>query len=313
MQDSSTGFSSILKVGFTTEGTRVLQDLFGEKAIQFPKPISLIEEVISQSTNSEERIFDFFAGSGTTGQAVINLNRKDDGLRKYMLCEMGGYFGSVLLPRVKKSIFASQWSDGKPVSRDGASQLVKYHVLEQYEDTLNNIEVKQDGDGGLAAALFGDDYILRYLLDLETRGSASLLNLEKLDDPFNYKLKVKNGDGLVERPVDLVETFAYLLGLTVRKVRSFTDPEAAGRRYKALLGEKDGKTTVTVWREAKTLEGSVEGLLRDREFVKETILPALMDAGQAPARLLLNGAFAMDGGEAIEPEFYRLMFAEVLA
>ena len=283
-------------------------------AFTSPKPTALIRRVTE--VNPSSIVLDFFAGSGTTGNAVINFNRQNDDeaeTRKYLLCEMGGYFGSVLLPRVKKSIFASQWSDGKPVSRDGASQLVKYHVLEQYEDTLNNIEVKQDGDGGLAAALFGDDYILRYLLDLETRGSASLLNLEKLDDPFNYKLKVKNGDGLVERPVDLVETFAYLLGLTVRKVRSFIDPEAAGRRYKALLGEKDGKTTVTVWREAKTLEGSVEGLLRDRAFVKETLLPALLGAGQVPNRLLLNGAFAMDGGEAIEPEFYRLMFAEVIS
>jgi len=57
---------------------------------------------------------DFFAGSGTTGHAVINLNREDGGRRKFILVEMAQYFDTVLLPRIKKVTFTPEWKDGKP-------------------------------------------------------------------------------------------------------------------------------------------------------------------------------------------------------
>ena len=57
---------------------------------------------------------DYFAGSGTTGHATINLNREDGGQRKFILVEMGKYFDTLLLPRIKKVAFTPQWKDGKP-------------------------------------------------------------------------------------------------------------------------------------------------------------------------------------------------------
>jgi adenine-specific DNA-methyltransferase len=66
-------------------------------------------------------ILDFFAGSGTTGHAVIDLNREDGGGRKYILVEMGEYFETVLKPRILKVIYSKDWKDGKPVSREGTS------------------------------------------------------------------------------------------------------------------------------------------------------------------------------------------------
>lgn len=59
---------------------------------------------------------DYFAGSGTTGHAVINLNREDGGKRKYILVEMGDHFDTVLKPRLEKVVFARDWKDGKPQS-----------------------------------------------------------------------------------------------------------------------------------------------------------------------------------------------------
>lgn len=85
-----TGFSTIMDVGFTTEGTREIQALFGEKIIQFPKPLSLIKALVKQGTSQYDNdiVMDFFAGSCTTAQAVHELNSEDDGNRRYILVQL---------------------------------------------------------------------------------------------------------------------------------------------------------------------------------------------------------------------------------
>jgi adenine-specific DNA-methyltransferase len=69
---------------------------------------------------------------------------------------------------------------------------------------------------------FGDDYLLKYFLDFETRESPYLLNIESLKNPFAYKLKVNLSE--VGEPqelvVDIPETFNYLLGLKVKKIKA---------------------------------------------------------------------------------------------
>lgn len=84
-----TGFSSWLDVGQTTEGTRIIQGLFGEKVFPFSKPISLMLTLIDQGTeDKDEIVLDFFAGSGTTGHAVLELNKQDEGKRKFILVQL---------------------------------------------------------------------------------------------------------------------------------------------------------------------------------------------------------------------------------
>jgi len=84
-----TGFSSWLDVGQTTEGTRVIQELFGEKVFPFSKPLSLMEALADQGTeHGDGIILDFFAGSGTTAQAVLNLNKRDGGSRRFVLVQL---------------------------------------------------------------------------------------------------------------------------------------------------------------------------------------------------------------------------------
>ncbi len=102
-------------------------------------PTSLYEKLINASSiNGNGITLDFFAGSGTTAHAVLNLNREDGGQRKYLLVEMGEYFHTVLLPRIKKVIYSADWKDGKPTTRNGSSHFLKYYTLEQYEETLKN-------------------------------------------------------------------------------------------------------------------------------------------------------------------------------
>jgi len=145
------------------------------------------------------------------------------------------------------------------------------------------------------------------MLDFETLGNASLLNLDMFKDPFAYKLKVQEGDEIVERPVDVVETFNYLLGLQVKKVRAFQDN---GRLYRAVLGEKNGKRVAIVWRSVMGLEDNEEALIKDKACIEKTVLPALQGEAMAD-RVLVNGACFVKDAEAIEPEFHRLMFAPV--
>ena len=83
-----TGFSSILEIGFTTEGTREIQDLFGEKVFQFPKPVDLIKTFVHQTTSGSDVIVDFFAGSCTTAQAILEMNREDGGSRRVILVQL---------------------------------------------------------------------------------------------------------------------------------------------------------------------------------------------------------------------------------
>lgn len=278
---------------------------------EFPycHPVSLYEDLTGAGVSDTEGMtFDFFGGSGTSGHAIINLNREDGGVRKYVLAESEAYFDTILLPRLKKVVFCSDWKDGKPVGGKGVSHLLKYHVLEQYDDTLNNLAFPRAKEGELALKRFGDEYLLRYMLDIETAGSASLLAVEQLRHPFDYRLKVQEGDEIAERPVDVVETFNYLLGLHVKKLREVYDGK---RRYRVTLGEsRTGKSVVVVWRDMDGLESSKEALQRDRQFVEGEILPALLGKDAKPDRLLVNQPYAGEA-EPIEPEFKRLMFAPI--
>ncbi len=85
-----TGFSSVQDPGFTTDGTRELEELFGEKILGFPKPHKLVSLLLSQATAvaNGDLVVDFFAGSGTTAHALLELNKQDGGNRKFILVQL---------------------------------------------------------------------------------------------------------------------------------------------------------------------------------------------------------------------------------
>ena len=201
------------KYSATSYGTKLLIDIFGkESRFSYPKSIHLVKDCAFYWSNPNSRVLDYFAGSGTTAHAVISLNREDDGKRKYTLVEMGAYFDYTTLPRVKKVVYAPDWKNGKPQQRDkGISQIIKYMRLESYEDALSNIELSDDG--GRLAALLGEEYLIHYMVDLESRGS--LLDVEAFSNPFAYTMKITEKNECKERSIDLCETFNYLIGLTV--------------------------------------------------------------------------------------------------
>ena len=184
----------------------------------YPKSIYNVQDCILAGMGEQKKgyILDFFAGSGTTAHAVISINKTDNGSRKYILAEMGNYFDVATRTRVEKAVYSEDWNNGKPVSRKGVSQCFKYIRLEQYEDTLNNLEVN-DGFGKPD----NESYVLRYMLDTESRDS--LINTKDFVRPFDYTIKTTRDNELVDTPVDLMDTFNYLIGLHVDSIHWHKD------------------------------------------------------------------------------------------
>ena len=282
-------------------GANLLTDIMGDRnTFSYPKSIHTVSDAIGAV--SGETTLDYFAGSGTTGHAVINLNREDGGRRKFILVEMGEHFDTVLMPRLKKVAFSPEWKGGtatRPATAEEAERgprIIKYFRLESYEDALNNIEFEAESDEGL----FGlEDYMLRYMLQWETRESATLLNVAALERPFDYTLRLNGNAEGEEVAVDLPETFNYLLGLAVRTRRVYDDE---GRRYLVYAGRtRDERNAVIIWRDT---EGwTPEDRERDRDFV------AAHDMTAGADDVWMNGDTMVKDARPLDTLFKQRMFA----
>lgn len=230
-------------------GTQPLNNILGAQLFSFPKSIYTVQDCVSASLNNNKRgvVLDYFAGSATTAHAVINLNRKGNN-NKYILCEMGMYFDKVTRTRVEKVSYSEDWNNGKPISRNGISQCFKYIRLEQYEDTLNNLEIKEQQTDWTNEE-FQESYMLSYMLDTETRDS--LLNLKWFENPFEMTLKTTKDNELVETKVDMVETFNYLIGLNVETEDWYQDDNICVVQGKT---HREGLKTLVIWRNCNTVD-----------------------------------------------------------
>lgn len=313
------------KYDASEHGTKVIQSILGEeqaKCFSYPKSIYTVTEIISAQIGEDIKpiILDYFAGSGTTAHAVINLNREDGGKRKYILVEQAEYFNTVLKPRVQKVIYSKEWKDGEPQADGdgnfhGVPQIVKVLKLESYEDTLNNLQLhKPDLLEHTLSKQTAQDYLLHYMLDMESRDS--LLSSDDFRKPFDYRLNIATDSAGAYTPqvIDLVETFNYLLGLRVASV----EDRRYDKGYVFIEGHLDGERVLLLWRDCERWDyQSLPQLLRkkqinpqDNEFAEIYIngdhtLPTVWqdnDAEGGMARTLKI--------RSIEAEFLRLMFAE---
>ena len=258
-----------------TFGANLLGDVMGKhNPFPYPKSVHTVEDaVFAASVNHNGYCMDFFAGSGTTGHAVINLNREDGGKRKFILIEMGEHFDSVLIPRIKKVTFSPEWKNGRPEractseEAERSPLIIKYIRLESYEDALDGIAF-DDEPTRLMVDDSLDGYLLKYMLRWETKHSETLLNAAKLSRPVRLSAAHARNGEIVERRADVAETFAYLLGLKVRTRRVY---ENDGQRYLVHRGETleaPGRDVAVVWRET---EGwTRDEFERDRRFVAES-------------------------------------------
>ncbi len=308
------------KVFLTSESKRQMPSVISDSGrgkidldklgLDFPycHPVSLYGEMLAAAApKSNDLALDYFAGSGTTGHAVVNLNREDGGRRKYLLVDIGQHFDTVLLPRMKKVIYSSDWKDGKPVSRKGVSQLFKYVRLESYEDTMDSLETapRSDEKNELLARhpALGEDYRLRYALGEETSGSACLLGKE-FADPFAYTLSVVRNGERREVKADLPETFNYLIGLHVESRRRIED-------VLAIAGANaEGRKCLILWRNLEQTDNDAldAWLVRNRQR-----FAGPLDLIYANGDHTLNAVKPPNEtwtAETIEPLFRELMFEE---
>jgi len=232
---------------------KTLRSMFPAVEFTAPKPVAFIEDIIQHSAKDGDTVLDFTAGSGTVAHACISLQQERRMNVGYILVEMAEHFDTVMLPRIKKAVYSSDWKRGKPVSRKGVSHMFKYVRLESYEDTLNNLGLSrtdQQQDLLTRSDAFREDYTLRYMLDVESRGSPSLLNIEQFEDPFDYRLNIATGNVGETKPVsvDLVETFNYLIGLTVRHIDTI-------RGVKVVDGTNPKNERILIlWRKVKEVD-----------------------------------------------------------
>lgn len=180
--------------GTNQEGARVVAEIFGDRAFNYAKPLSLIKNLLSQATRPGDIVLDFFAGSGTTGHAVMALNAEDRGARRFVLCS---------------STEATTKDPGKNLCRDVCAERMR-RVMGGYGqqvglgggfaylqlDKLDIADVPFDGSSTHAAQLLmlryrqeaatslADDTILQLAFD----GELAILLLTHVDDETLMRL-----------------------------------------------------------------------------------------------------------------------------
>lgn len=121
----------------TDEGGLEIQELLKKKSFTFPKPSRLLKHLFSVvDTKKDSVIMDFFSGSGTTAQAVLELNKKDGGNRQFILCEQLDYVDTVTMPRVKKVI-----------KKIGAGDFVYLELMKWNENFVEKIQKTKTKEG----------------------------------------------------------------------------------------------------------------------------------------------------------------------
>ncbi len=88
LQNEFVAFPSIIDDVFTSDGTAEVRKMFGEEIFNFTKPTKLLEQIVEQATDRDSLVLDFFAGSGSTGQAVMAKNAADGGYRRFILVQL---------------------------------------------------------------------------------------------------------------------------------------------------------------------------------------------------------------------------------
>ncbi|SFW36041.1 adenine-specific DNA-methyltransferase [Prevotellaceae bacterium HUN156] len=219
-------------------------DLHNEGGVQLKKgkkPEKLINRIFEATTKEGEMVLDYFAGSATSGAVALKSNRK------FINIEANEYFDDIPLRRLKNTLHGDKSGVSNLYNWKGGG-CFKYIRLEQYEDTLNNLEIKKQ-ELEFQPKEFQESYMLSYLLDTETRDS--LLNLKWFENPFEMTLKTTKDNELVETKVDMVETFNYLIGLNVETEDWYQDDNICVVQGKT---HREGLKTLVIWRNRNTVD-----------------------------------------------------------
>lgn len=205
----------------------------------------LMKRIIETLSAKADCVIDFFAGSGSTVATAHKLGRRWIGV------EMGEHFDKVARRRLCHVLSGDRSGISKEADWRGGG-VFKYIRLESYEDALANIQLERSEAQALLldkAEGFRESYLLKYMFDVESKGSQTLLNIDDFDDPFSYKLLIGTSSVGETRPVnvDLVETFNWLLGLKVRHIDCI-------QGFRIVEGTNPkGEKVLVIWRKIRDL------------------------------------------------------------
>lgn len=309
------------------EGNQDLYNIMGFKPMNFPKPVSVVQTVVDCCCPFHGTVVDYFGGSGTTAQAVIQANRSDDGKRKFVLVESGEHFQSVLFKRVIRIVFCPDWEDGRalykplhqqeslvsgqedlPIAQPGVEdksrkqnafapwvergpKLIKVLRLESYEDSLQNLHAagasKQAGELGGTGKKAGGKTIERLAYLYE-----SLLESSSTLLSVDKLSRPFNYTLEALTPAGPVEKSVDLMEtahwlLGVQVDKLESWEGPGGRPYRVTKGHMNNAGVLIVWRDLNGMDPAA-----DRAFIEQR------SAGFE--RVLVNGDCAMPGAESLD-------------
>lgn len=205
-------------------GSKILTNILPNNQFDFPKSIHTVKDSIYLASKEDSIILDFFGGSGTTAHAVLELN-KEGSNRKFVLVEMGEYFYSVIIPRIKKVAFSSEWKEGKLKENKQVNPIAiafRYYELESYEEALANCEyvLKIGNDKKINSIPYNiNDYynenIDFYEGIIDYRKSRKLI--KKLNKAENKPITI-NMSAEYREEFDIFQTIANIMNLKIKKL-----------------------------------------------------------------------------------------------
>lgn len=203
------------RFGRSETGNDNIKSVLGHDKFSFPKPISLIKHLLRISALPNATVLDFFAGSGTTGHAVAELNKEDGGNRQCILVTHGDENGKniaedVTALRMKRVLSGLGWADVK--DHDGLNGELNYYKLSFAAQTKNPedmVSIMQTKFAGFAA-LQQDVVVLKELTQFQTR------NFSLMGSSTKLVVLVKDEDYLLDDSDEFFEVLAQLFAMAAK-------------------------------------------------------------------------------------------------
>ena len=199
------------KYDASSHGIMLLQKMFsGSNPFSYPKSIYAVKDIIDITSNKKSIVLDFFAGSGTTGHAVLELNNKDGGNRKFILCtnNENGICSDVCYPRIEKVIngynssgketaglggnlkyFKTDFVDASPTDKNKRKLVDKStEMLCLKEDCFEEVKKGRDykifknGQGKYLGIVYDDEGIEQFKKEVKKVNKKFVVYIFSLDD-----------------------------------------------------------------------------------------------------------------------------------
>lgn len=273
LESDFNGYSTIVGDGlYTRDGTADIDKLFDERIFSFPKPVELISQFVEQASESDDIVLDFFAGSGTSGHAVVTQNLMDSGNRRYILVQLP----EPLDRENKDQKTAAEFcvSKGRPAN---IAELTKER-LRRVAKKIRTENPRYGGDLGFRAFKLASSNINAWDPDRSNLNQTLLDNIEHLksdrsDADVLYELLLKLGLDLCvpieKRAIAVKDVYAIGGGVLIA---------CLGTQIKSDEVEELAQGIVA-WHKELATEGEVTCVFRDSAFaddVAKTNLTAIL-------------------------------------